>query len=218
MIRAALSASQLHRGGRDGRERVDSFKTRRTPLQFWTPKGRRSIQAPVSTPPALNWHDPLVLWTVAGTIAGVVGVGISIYLIFVTKGARRAAREAREAVRSATQQRSLIEELETVNHKADQLGALVQHEQWFAVQERSREILIMCSQVLSRWPDGLSEEKRDDLLMAVDFARSIATTSSANQIDAADRKRLVNTQIRLSTRISSALGEARKLEERTALE
>ncbi len=157
----------------------------------------------------------MFLWTAVGTVAGVTGLGVSIYLIFVTRGARKAAQEAKATVQTATRKRSLIEELESVNNKADQLGALLQHEQWFAVQMRIQEILTICSQVLSRWPDGLSEEKRDDLLTAADLARSISTRVSAKEFDGSERGKLVSVQLRLSTRISSALGEARKREERT---
>jgi hypothetical protein len=156
----------------------------------------------------------MFLWTAAGTIAGALGLGVSIYLIFVTRGAREAAEDAKATVQAATRKRGLIEELENVNHKADQLGALLQHQQWFAVQMRIQEILTICTQVLSRWPDGLSEGKRDDLLTAADLARSISTKISANEFDASERGRLVAVQLKISTRISSALGEARKTEER----
>jgi hypothetical protein len=139
---------------------------------------------------------------------------VSIYLIFVTRGARKAAQDAKDAVQAATRKRGLIEELENVNHKADQLGALLQHQQWFAVQMRIQEILTICTQVLSRWPDGLSEDKRDDLLTAAELARSISTKISASEFDGSERGRLVGVQLKISTRISSALGEARKTEER----
>lgn len=133
----------------------------------------------------------------------------------MTKGARRAARAAELAVQASARKRGLVEELENVHHKADQLGALLQHSQWFAVQMRIQEISAICSQILSRWPEGLSEEKRGSLTMAAGLARSIGTRISGSEFDASECGKLVTVQLRLSDHISGALGEARKTEERT---
>lgn len=171
-----------------------------------------SLEAPA---PMINWQDPIFVWTAVGTLASVIGVALSIYVVRVTRGARRAARAAERAVQVSTRKRGLVEELENVHHKADQLGALLQHAQWFAVQMRIQEISATCSQILSRWPDGLSEEKRENLTMAAGLARSIGTRISASEFDASECGKLVGVQLRLSDHISGALGEARKMEERT---
>jgi hypothetical protein len=163
----------------------------------------------------INWHDPTFVWTAVGTVASVIGVLLSMYVIRVTKGAREAARAAQRSVQASARKRGLVEELENVHHKADQLGALLQHSQWFAVQMRIQEISAICSQILSRWPDGLSEEKRGHLTMAASLARSIGTRVSADEFDGLERGKLVTVQLRLSDHISGALGEARKTEERT---
>lgn len=51
-------------------------------------------------PPMINWHDPIFVWTAIGTLASLVGLGLglSAYVIHVTKGARDAARAAERAV------------------------------------------------------------------------------------------------------------------------
>jgi hypothetical protein len=162
----------------------------------------------------INWNDPIFVWTAVGTTASVVGLALSGYVIHVTRGAREAARAAEVAAQKSVRKRSLVEELEGVNHKADQLGALLHHEQWFAVQMRIQEISTICSQILSRWPDGLSEEKRGDILKAAELARSIATRI-VSAADIGSREKLVTVQLKLSGHISGALGEARKKEERT---
>jgi len=165
----------------------------------------------------INWHDPMSVWTVLGTVASVLGVGVSIWLIFIAKGARKAAEDAEDTVQTYTRKRGLVEELEAVNHKADQLGAFIQHEQWFAVQMRIQEIQSVCSQILSRWADGLPEDRRSDLLRAAELARSIAKrlpTSGTRPTDT-ERGKLIEVQLRVNGHISSALGEARKIEERT---
>jgi len=35
----------------------------------------------------INWHDPIFVWTAVGTVASVIGVALSIYVIRVTRGA-----------------------------------------------------------------------------------------------------------------------------------
>jgi hypothetical protein len=163
----------------------------------------------------INWNDPLFVWTVVGTIAAVLGTTLGVYVLWVTWGARKAAR----AAQSSARKRSLIEELEGASQKSNQLGDLLHHQQWFAVQMRIQEISSACIQILSRWPDGLSEEKRDDLVTAAQLARSIAARVSATGFDGlSERARLVGVQLRLSDRISSALGEARKTDERTPIQ
>lgn len=166
----------------------------------------------------INWHDPISVWTAVGTIASAVGLGISVWLIFITKGARKAAEDAEETVQTYTRKRDLVQELEAVNHRADQLGALLHHEQWFAAQMRIQEIQSSCSEILSRWPDGLPEEKRGDLLRAAELSRSIARrlpSDTQTRPTEAERGRLVDVQLKVNRHISSALGEARKTEERT---
>ena len=165
----------------------------------------------------INWNDPISAWTAVGTIAGLLGLGLTIWLIVIAQGARAAARDAERSVQAYARKRGLVEELEIANHRADQLGALL-HEQWFAAQMRIQEIQSICSQILSRWADGLSDEKRGDLLRAAELARSIAKRlppGSGTTPTEVERGKLVDVQLRVNGHISSALGEARKTEERT---
>ena len=50
----------------------------------------------------INWQDPTFVWTAAGTVAGVAGLGLTIWLIVIATGARRAARNAEQTVQSYT--------------------------------------------------------------------------------------------------------------------
>jgi hypothetical protein len=166
----------------------------------------------------INWHDPISTWTAVGTIASVLGLGLSAWLIVIARGARAAARDAEQTVQIYTRKRGLVEELEVANHRADQLGALLQHEQWFAAQMRIQEIQSICSEILSRWADGLPEAKRSDLLRAAELARSVAKrlpAAGGSPPTESERGKLIDVQLRVNSHISSALGEARKLEERT---
>src|SRR5579859_6999190 len=96
---------------------------------------------------------------IIGTVASVAGLGISIYLIFVTQAARDAARDARSLARKL----NLVEELESASQKIQQVGSFIQQDQWVAVRLRSEEILSACQITLSRWPDHLTETRRNEI-------------------------------------------------------
>jgi hypothetical protein len=151
--------------------------------------------------------------TIIGTVASVAGLGISIYLIFVTQAARDAARDARSLARKL----NLVEELENASQKIQQVGSFIQQDQWVAVRLRSEEILSACQITLSRWPDHLTETRKNEIITASGLIRSIAM-SAANHVDGKmeiGRKKKVNdAHIRASAHISSALGEARRSQER----
>jgi hypothetical protein len=81
---------------------------------------------------------------------------------------------------------------------------------------RTDEILATCKLALTRWPDGLSKERKDDVLTAIQLARSIAgKISTQTEFTPAERKRLSAAHSDLSDLIAAALGEARNIEERT---
>lgn len=164
----------------------------------------------------MNWQNPMSVWTAVGTVASVVGLIIGIVLIFIGRGARKAAVAAKVAAQAAAQRRSLVEELEAVSQKLGQLSYLLRDEQWTAAHMRTDEILATCKIVLTRWPDGLPQERKDDVLTATQLARSIATKiSTQTEFTPAERKKLATTHSDLSGLMAAALGEARKIEERT---
>jgi hypothetical protein len=164
----------------------------------------------------MNWQDPMSVWTAAGTVASVVGLIIGVVLIVIGSGARKAAIAAKVAAQAAAQRRSLVEELEAVSQKLGQLSYLLRDEQWTAAHMRTDEILATCQVVLTRWPDGLSEARKNDVLSATQLARSIAgKISGQTEFTPTERKRLATTQSDLSGLVAAALGEARKIEERT---
>ena len=153
-------------------------------------------------------------WTVIGTVASAIGLGVGVYVIFVAKG----AREAAEAARALARKRSLVEELEGASQKIQQVGQFIQQEQWLAVRMRTEEILSVCKVTLSRWPDHLSMERRNEVITASSLVRSIAMTAAecASGVLTPKQKRSMNdAHLRASEHISSALGEARREEERS---
>jgi len=99
-------------------------------------------------------------WTIVGTLASVLGLGVGIYVLYVAKDARRAARDARVLARK----RNLTEELEQARKYIEQVGDYLNKREWEAVRIRAQEIMTSCRESLSRWPDGLSEDRRNDVL------------------------------------------------------
>ena len=97
----------------------------------------------------LNYYVPMV--DVVGTVVSIVGLGFTIYVLWVAKGAKKAAEEARQAVLSGTRKRSLIEELEDVRRMIQQVGNLIQQEEWTAVHMQTEEIVGTCNAAMARW-------------------------------------------------------------------
>jgi len=152
-------------------------------------------------------------WTVVGTLASVVGVGVSVYVIFVARGARKAA----EAARALGRKRDLVEELESASQKIQQVGNFIQQSQWTPVRMRTEEILSSCKLALSRWPDHLSESRRLDIITAARLMKSITLSVGSctdSEMTGQQRRNIRDAHIRASGHISSALGEARREEER----
>ena len=86
-----------------------------------------------------------------------------------------------------------------------------------AVRIRAQEIMNSCRESLARWPDGLSEHRKNDVLSASSLVHSIADEAAApdvNDFKAAKLRRLSNTQLQVAELLSAALGEARNRVER----
>jgi hypothetical protein len=148
-----------------------------------------------------------------GALASIAGLIVSVYVLRVAKGARRAAEEARILGR----RRNLVEELDSASNKLQQVGSFLHLEQWVGVQIRIEEILTICRAAMTRWSDHLSEERKNDILKALSMIHSIATLSAQISPRAAlpaEKKRFTATHLTASGLINSALGEARRDEER----
>jgi hypothetical protein len=151
--------------------------------------------------------------TLVGTVASIVGVMVGFWTLVTAMGAREAAEKTREIARN----RNLIEELESAERKIHEIGAFLISDQWPFIQLRAMELASSCRIVVTRWPDGLSEEKKNNLLEAQQIAVSIASEASGARIrppNMGGRKRLSDTQVSASGLISGALAEARANEER----
>jgi hypothetical protein len=152
--------------------------------------------------------------TVFGTVASVVGVFIGIWTLVTAMGAREAADQALKAARN----RNLVEELELAERRIHEIGAFLISDQWPFVQLRAMELVSNCRTAVTRWPEGLTDERKNNLLEAQQIAVSIASEASGARIkppNIGGRKRLSDTQINASGLISAALAEARANQERS---
>lgn len=152
-------------------------------------------------------------WTVSGAIATFIGLGTTIYVAIVARG----AREAAQAARALARRRNLVEELESASQKIQQVGQLIQHEEWIAVRMRTDELIGACRIVLTRWPDQLSEERRNEMMTASRLLSSIALVVSDPQdgeLSVRQKRKINDAHLTATGHISSALGEARRDEER----
>ena len=80
-----------------------------------------------------------------GVVASVAGFLLSLYVLKVAKGARRAAEEARALARK----RDLVEELGDASQKLQQVGNFLQRGEWLGVQIRTAEVLAIGNHVRS---------------------------------------------------------------------
>ena len=150
---------------------------------------------------------------IVGGAASVIGLAFTVRVLFVARDARKAAEEARSLAR----RRNLVEELDDASHKLQQIGIFLHQQEWFGIQLRIDEVAALCRSAMTRWPDHLPEERKNDVLTAVQLLRSIAGLTAAlvgREPTQTENRKLTTTHSRASELINDALGEAYKGEER----
>lgn len=111
----------------------------------------------------------------------------------------------------------MIEDLEDVRRMIQQVGTLIQQEEWTAVHMQTVEIVGTCKSAMARWGDGLTIETRDGVVTAGNQLQSVAAKSSEygdRELTLPEKNKLTLVHLRASGLIHTALGEARRLEER----
>jgi len=82
---------------------------------------------------------------------------------------------------------------------------------------RTEEILASCKVALGRWPDHLSESRKNEIISAASLMQSITLAVGGcndSEMSGQQKKKIRDAHIRASGHISSALGEAQRKEER----
>jgi hypothetical protein len=142
-----------------------------------------------------------------GGIASVWGLGVSIYVLFVAKGARKAAEEAR----SIEQVRTVLEELEAGAEKIGHLGLFAHGSNWDLVRLRAEEVMTSCRTIVARWGDDpVFRDSRNKLLMVATLMRSIIEEANKDTVDSG---RVIEAQLNASEKLSAVVGRVYKEKE-----
>lgn len=107
-------------------------------------------------------------------MASVWGLGVSFYVYFVAKGAKKAAEEARSAERL----RTALAGLEDAAAKCIEIGQYARNQSWHVVELRAQEVMACCRTTLAAWGDNPAlKESRNRLNDVATFMRSMIEES-----------------------------------------
>jgi hypothetical protein len=190
--------------------------------ELWLMTFRAVVSARIPAMADLNSYLPAI--DLVGTVASVVGLGFTIYVLIVTTNVKKQVEEAKalarrqvEEAKALARKRNLVEDLDDASQKLQQIGNFLQQRQWVGVQIRTGEVLVICREAMVRWSDHLSDERRNGISTAMTQIRTIATQLAEigeRQITSRQNKALADAHLKAAGHISAALGEARRKEER----
>ncbi len=143
---------------------------------------------------AKNWGNVASLW----------GLGVSFYVLFVARGARRAAEDAR----SAEKLRTAIVGIEDAAAKCTQIGQFAGVQKWDVVELRAQEVWTCCRTTLARWgeTEALTESRRK-LSEVATLMRSIVEESRSPNVNG---KTILQAQLDSHEKLSVVLGKIQK--------
>jgi hypothetical protein len=116
------------------------------------------------------------MFNLIASIASIAGLGISIWTLIVATGARRAANEAREAVRKG----NATEEFKNLTRIADEFLTHVEADQVPAALVRARDLMSAMSLASSRYGRFLTVDGRNTFEEAYGQISIISRSLSAN--------------------------------------
>jgi hypothetical protein len=148
-----------------------------------------------------------------GNLASVLGLIISLWVLWVARGARKAAEDARAVAR----RRSLIEELEEADRRIQEIGGFVRDRKWEIVQLQSQKVLGDCRAMLARWGEHLGLGAIDLRTASTQLSSiaELAHESSLRELTAAEDRQIFKAQLWAGELVSSVLGRTRSSEERS---
>ena len=139
-----------------------------------------------------------------GNIASVWGLVVSLYLLFVATGARRAAQEARSAERL----RTALAGLKDAAAKCTEVGQFADVDEWAVVSLRAQEVMACCRTTLAAWGENEAlTESRNKIDQTAVFMESIIEESRSPK---PNRKAILATQLRSAVNLSVVLGKIQK--------
>ena len=138
-----------------------------------------------------------------GDLASAWGLLVSFYVLFVAKGARTAAREARL--------RTALEVLEDAADKCGQIGQFAQQGNWSITSLLATEVKGLCHSTMARWEkDDALQDSRNDLF--------IVTTEMGTILDETDKqaprkKAILTAQRNSADKLTAVVGRMQGKEE-----
>jgi hypothetical protein len=139
-----------------------------------------------------------------GNIASVWGLGISFFVYFVAKGARRAAEDAR----SAEKLRTALAGLEAAADKCTQVGQFARNQKWDVVELRAQEVMTCCRTTLAAWGDNQAlKDSRTRLLEVATLMHSIIEESRNDHVN---RKTILDAQLDSDEKLAAVVGRIQK--------
>jgi hypothetical protein len=139
-----------------------------------------------------------------GNIASVWGLVVTLYLLFVATGARRAAQDAR----SAEKLRTALAGLEDAAAKCTEVGQFAGVKKWDVVRLRAEEVMTCCRTTLAAWGENeaLTESRRKLSEVAI-LMRSIIEESHNENVN---DKTILKAQLDSREKLSVVLGKIQK--------
>lgn len=161
-------------------------------------------------PAAIHW-----LGNNWGNLASVWGLGVSVYVLWVAKGARTAANRATveaehaaQAARYVARTRGALEDLQVALGASRQVSQHAGAQNWQIVKLKAEEVMESCRIILNRWEDTPAlKDSRNSLNQAAALMRTIAMEASKT---APNLQRVVKTQLDAHDHISSVEGKVQQ--------
>jgi hypothetical protein len=139
-----------------------------------------------------------------GSIASVWGLGVSIYLISIARGARKAAQEAKVGEKA----RTALQELRQAAEKNIHIGQFARTFKWDALEIRAEEVMNCCYETVARWKDDPQfKQSCDDLLMVAVQMRSIIVEAGKKRVDAPN---IVDSQLLCGEKLNTVIGRIQR--------
>lgn len=142
-----------------------------------------------------------------GSIAAVLDVFLSLYVIVIATGARRAAEDAKSGERL----RTALEELEDAAKKCTEVGQFARDQKWDLVHLRAQEVMTSCRSTVARWGEdkGL-KDSRNKVLQVADLMRSIVEETNNPNLS---QKAILAAQLNSDEKLAVVVGKIHKEQE-----
>jgi hypothetical protein len=142
-----------------------------------------------------------------GSLASVLGLVFSFLAFLFSKGASKAARQARDLAQS----RSLAQDMNNLDRIARDLVSDIDGGRGERACERTRELISQLQYLCARWVKLLSKESKDSLMTAREqlvSVHEVLVSNSSNAISAQNRPELIKSSVRASEVFSKEYGAA----------